>query len=64
MKRLNIALPKGRLGEKVYEMLETLGYGCPGLTDGSRKLIFEDDGGITRYFCPIFTSSMMFLSSF
>ena len=31
-------------------MLETLGYGCPGLTDGSRKLIFEDDGGITRYF--------------
>ena len=50
MKRLNIALPKGRLGEKVYEMLETLGYGCPGLTDGSRKLIFEDDGGITRYF--------------
>ena len=50
LKRLNIALPKGRLGEKVYEMLETLGYGCPGLTDGSRKLIFEDDGGITRYF--------------
>ena len=47
---INIALPKGRLGEKVYEMLENLGYGCPGLTDGSRKLIFEDDGGITRYF--------------
>ncbi|MBQ7313512.1 MAG: ATP phosphoribosyltransferase, partial [Clostridia bacterium] len=50
MKRLNIALPKGRLGEKVYGLLESLGYGCPGLTDGSRKLIFEDDGGITRYF--------------
>ncbi len=50
LKRLNIALPKGRLGEKVYGLLETLGYGCPGLTDGSRKLIFEDDGGITRYF--------------
>lgn len=31
-------------------MLENLGYGCPGLTDGSRKLIFEDEGGITRYF--------------
>lgn len=50
LKRLNIALPKGRLGEKAYKMLETLGYGCPGMNDGSRKLIFEDDGGITRYF--------------
>ena len=25
---LNIALPKGRLGEKVYRMLECAGYGC------------------------------------
>ncbi len=50
MKRLNIALPKGRLGEKTYELLESLGYGCPGLTDGSRKLIFEDEAGVTSYF--------------
>lgn len=50
LKRLSIALPKGRLGEKAYNMLETLGYGCPGMNDGSRKLIFEDEGGITRYF--------------
>ena len=50
LQRLNIALPKGRLGEKAYQMLEALGYGCPGMTDGSRKLIFNDDGGVTRYF--------------
>lgn len=50
MKQLNIALPKGRLGESAYEMLEKIGYGCKGLTDGSRRLIFEDEGGISRYF--------------
>ena len=50
MQKLNIALPKGRLGEKVYKLLEELGYGCPGMTDGSRKLIFEDEGGMVRYF--------------
>ena len=50
LQRLNIALPKGRLGEKVYALLENLGYGCPGMTDGTRKLIFEDEGGMVRYF--------------
>lgn len=50
MQRLNIALPKGRLGEKAYKLLEELGYGCPGMNDGSRKLIFEDEGGFVRYF--------------
>ena len=28
---LNIALPKGRLGERVYGMLKAAGYGCPAL---------------------------------
>ncbi len=50
MQTLNIALPKGRLGEKVYKMLEELGYGCAGMVDGSRKLIFEDDAGLVRMF--------------
>lgn len=45
---LNIALPKGRLGEKAYNMLEELGYGCKGVTENSRKLIFEE--GSVRYF--------------
>ena len=40
---INIALPKGRLGEKAYKMLEELGYGCKGVTENSRKLIFEDE---------------------
>ena len=26
---LNIALPKGRLGDSVYAMLRAAGYGCP-----------------------------------
>ena len=37
---INVALPKGRLGEKVYSLLESIGYGCPEMLDGSRKLIF------------------------
>lgn len=47
-KTLNIALPKGRLGEKAYRMLEELGYGCAGVADNTRKLIFEEGG--LRYF--------------
>ncbi len=47
---LNIALPKGRLGEKVYTMLESAGFGCPGVMDNSRKLIFENVENGVRYF--------------
>ena len=39
---LNIALPKGRLGEKVYDLLEKLGYECPEIKGDNRKLIFEN----------------------
>lgn len=47
---LNIALPKGRLGEKVYALFESIGYGCPELLDGGRKLIFENAENKVRYF--------------
>ena len=48
---LNIALPKGRLGNKVYRLLEVLGYRCDELTDeSSRKLIFENPECGVRYF--------------
>ena len=47
---INIALPKGRLGEKVYDMLERSGYGCPSIKDGGRKLIFENEETGVRYF--------------
>lgn len=47
---INIALPKGRLGEKVYALFDSIGYGCPELMDGGRKLIFENSENKVRYF--------------
>ena len=47
---LNIALPKGRLGEKVYELFERAGYPCPSIRDNSRRLIFENPEAGVRYF--------------
>ena len=35
---LNIALPKGRLGEKVYAMFERAGFECPAIHEENRKL--------------------------
>ena len=39
---INVALPKGRLGEKVYKLFAAAGYECPELLEDSRKLIFEN----------------------
>ncbi len=47
---LNIALPKGRLGEKVYAMFEKAGYPCPAIRENNRKLIFENPEAGVRYF--------------
>ena len=47
---LNIALPKGRLGEKVYTMFENGGFECPSIKENSRKLIFENENTGVRYF--------------
>ena len=47
---LNIALPKGRLGEKVYEMFEKAGFDCPSIKEVNRKLIFENELTGVRYF--------------
>ena len=47
---LNIALPKGRLGEKVYAMFEKAGFPCPSVKENSRKLIFENLKVGVRYF--------------
>ena len=47
---INIALPKGRLGEKAYRMLKESGYECPAIEDPSRKLIFENPEKGVRYF--------------
>ena len=47
---LNIALPKGRLGEKAYSIFEKAGYDCSEITENSRKLIFENSGKKIRFF--------------
>ena len=47
---LNIALPKGRLGEKVYTMFKAAGFPCPSIEEQNRKLIFENEEVGVRYF--------------
>jgi len=47
---LNIALPKGRLGEKVYAMFAKAGFECPALLEPGRKLIFDNGAAGVRYF--------------
>ena len=47
---LNIALPKGRLGEKVYDLFQKSGFPCPELLEKGRKLIFENTQLDVRYF--------------
>ena len=49
-KMINVALPKGRLGEKVYAMFKEAGYECPSIEESSRKLIFENEEKGVRYF--------------
>jgi ATP phosphoribosyltransferase len=47
---INIALPKGRLGEKAYGIFEEAGFECPSIREESRKLIFENEEVGVRYF--------------
>ena len=47
---LNVALPKGRLGEKVYDIFERAGFECPSIREQNRKLIFENPEVGVRYF--------------
>lgn len=47
---INVALPKGRLGEKVYATFEKAGYECPAIKEVNRKLVFENAQKGVRYF--------------
>ena len=47
---LNVALPKGRLGDKVYDLLARIGYGCPEDYNATRKLVVENPAAGIRYF--------------
>ena len=49
-KMLNIALPKGRLGERVLAMFEKAGFECPAIHETNRKLVFENPEKNVRYF--------------
>ena len=50
MQMINVALPKGRLGEQVYARFEAAGYPCPALREPNRKLVFENPEAGVRYF--------------
>jgi len=47
---LQIALPKGRLGEKVFKMFAAAGFDCPEALEDTRKLIFENQEAGVCYF--------------
>lgn len=47
---LNIALPKGRLGEKVYKMLAASGMDFKGIMEDNRRLVFENEDQKLRLF--------------
>ena len=46
---INIALPKGRLGDKVYRLFSSIGYDCSGFDDNNRKLVIESTENQVRY---------------
>ena len=47
---LNIALPKGRLGDKAYRLLAGAGYGATEDYNATRKLVVENPAAGVRYF--------------
>ena len=47
---VNIALPKGRLGEKAYALFKNAGFDCHAIEEGGRKLIFENPEKGLRFF--------------
>lgn len=50
MSKFNIALPKGRLADKVCRMLSAIGFDTKGVTDDNRKLVFVDEKNEVSYF--------------
>ena len=46
---LNVALPKGRLGDKVYDLFSAIGYDCAAIREDNRKLVFENAEKGVRY---------------
>ena len=46
---LNIALPKGRLGDQVLSLFSKIGFDCGGIYDGDRRLVLESPENGVRY---------------
>ncbi len=46
---LTIALPKGRLGDKVYSLFAKIGYDCREMLEDNRKLVFTSEQNGVRY---------------
>jgi len=46
---INIALPTGRLGKSAYKRFDAVGYGCPGLLEDNRRLVFVNQELGLRY---------------
>ncbi|MEO1772760.1 ATP phosphoribosyltransferase [Candidatus Enterococcus ferrettii] len=47
---LNIALPKGRMGDTVYQLFTKAGIASEGVFEDNRKLIFVDETNKLRFF--------------
>ncbi len=47
---INVALPKGRLGDKAYALLARAGHPCPAMQEDNRRLTFENEAIGVRYF--------------
>ncbi len=46
---LNVALPKGRLGDQVYALFSKIGYDCGAIYEGDRRLVLESPENDVRY---------------
>ena len=49
-KTINVALPKGRVGDSIFSLFERADFGCPSVHDGGRRLIFENPQNGMRLF--------------
>lgn len=47
---VRVALPKGRLGDKVYNLFEKIGYPCKEIKEENRKLVFVSDDKEVSFF--------------
>ena len=47
---IRIALPKGRIGQQVYDLFEKAGYSCPEIKEDNRKLVFTSKENGVSFF--------------